>query len=489
MAFPALGVSGTRSRSAGRYRWVVVWLSIGCAMALLLLANAVRDYAFVSRILAIQQVRHQMTQIAAEVEQRLRRNDIKEGILQSALAGSPRGEESINLRNTDGVLLEHLGRDFPHTEFSREEEHNAFSRREALFRTLPTSSGDVVVEVFPMRPGRRPVAAPSGPATADSRLLLLEIAMPLKDADAAVLTPIRRNLIINLAAGLSLLTTVLLAGAGLRSYVQGRRLEEQMEIARQVQSRLLPKSTLKLPGHQLSTEYKPSEEVGGDFYDVFPIQENGFAVLIGDVSGKGIPAALLMGVIHGVARTALWQREAANHEEASMRLNRLLCEHASGNRFASLFWCVYDQPLHSLRYVNAGHCPPILIGRRDGKLLTRRLDKGGPVLGLLPHALYEATTVEVASGDLLVMYSDGLTEATNAEGEEYGEDRLAALLHSHADESPAQIREAVLSSFASFASANETQDDLTFAIIRFGTEALHPLSESAPLYDTSSVVS
>ena len=166
-----------------------------------------------------------------------------------------------------------------------------------------------------------------------------------------------------------------------------------MEIARQVQSKLLPNPALQLSGVKISTEYKPSEQVGGDFYDAFSNETTGTAVVMGDVSGKGIPAALLMGVIHGAVRTAMWQSAAAAHEEESQKLNRLLCEHASGNQFASMFWCVYDEPLNSLRYVNAGHCPPLLLRNRGGKLVTTRLDKGGPVLGLLLDATYEAATV------------------------------------------------------------------------------------------------
>jgi hypothetical protein len=466
MRFLRLAFTGTDSRSAGRYRWVIVWLSIGSAIAFLLLANAVRDYVFVSRVLATQQVRRQMTQLVAQVEQQLRRNDLAPDTLERALAGASRGEEAINLRSSEGVLLEHLGSSFPESPFSLDEVHNAFMRREQLYRTLSTPAGDLVAEAFPLRGSRIPAAFSGSPAT-EPRPLILEVALPLKDADAAVLKPIRRNLVINLAAALSLLATVLLAGSGLRSYARGRRLEEQIEIARQVQSRLLPNSTLQLPGVQISTEYKPSEVVGGDFYDVFSNEANGIAVIVGDVSGKGIPAALLMGVIHGAVRTALWQSAAESHEEESKKLNRLLCDHASGDRFASMFWCVYDQPLRSLRYVNAGHCPPFLIGKRDGKLRTTRLDKGGPVLGLLPDASYQATTVKISADDLLVVYSDGLVEAVNAAGGEYGEERLATLLHAHAEEQPQQLRQSLMSSLASFVSAKAARDDLTFAIIRF----------------------
>lgn len=297
--------------------------------------------------------------------------------------------------------------------------------------------------------------------------MILEIALPLKDADSAVLQSIRRNLFINLAAALSLLATALLTAFGLRAYVKGQRLEEQIEIARQVQVRLLPHASLELPGVQIAMEYKPSEQIGGDFYDAFVTDTNGIAVLIGDVSGKGIPAALLMGVIHGAVRSAAWQTSAASHEAESRKLNRLLCEHSSGNRFASMFWCVYDQPLHSLRYINAGHCPPFLISRRDGTLTTSRLDRGGPVLGLLPQAQYEATTVAIAPGDLLVMYSDGLVEATNTAGQEFGDERVLEILHRHFDQTPFQIRDALMSSLTAFASIAVPHDDLTFAVIRF----------------------
>lgn len=472
-------------RPAGRYRWVIVWLSIGCVIAILLLANAVRDYMFVSRLLATQQVRHQMAQIAAQVEQQLRRGVSTSNTLQDTFGGKPPEGAFINLRAPDGTLIEHVGGSFPASWFSLEEEHDAFSRRQQLFRTLSTQNGDLVTEVFPLHPARRPMAAPAGSLAADPpRPLLLEIAQPLKDADTSVLAPIRRNLVINLAAALSLLATVVLAGLGLRSYVRGKRLEEQMEFARQVQSRLLPSPALQLPGIQISTEYRPSERVGGDFYDAFTNGKNGMAVVIGDVSGKGIPAALLMGVIHGAVRTGLWQSAAAVHREASQALNRLLCEHAGRNQFASMFWCVYDEPLSCLRYVNAGHCPPFLISRQEGKLLITRLEKGGPVLGLLPAAEYETTAIQVSPGDLLVMFSDGLVEATSEKGEEYGDERLATLLHGHADETPGQLRESIIRSLASFASASDPQDDLTFAIIRFGTEVFEPHPEPVALFSS-----
>ncbi len=460
-------VNTSSSQAAGRYGWVLVWFSIGCVIALILAVNAVRDYVFVSRLLATQQIRHQMTQIAAQVEQDFRSHDDPGDTLQSALASTSLQAESINLRSPEGDLLAHRGSEFPGAAFSLEEEHAAFSRRQPLFRTINTPSGELVVEVFPLHPRRPPAASTAVSGQTGPRLLLLEVAVPLRDADASVLTPIRRNLAINLAAALSSLATILLGAIGFRSYVRGKRLEEQIEIARQVQSRLLPKTSLELPGVHISTEYKPSEQVGGDFYDAFSNERGALAFLIGDVAGKGIPAALLMGVIHGAVRTATWQGAALGHEIESMKLNRLLCEHASDNRFASMFWCVYEESRQTLRYVNAGHCPPFLIGERDGKLLTKRLERGGPVLGLLPEAPYESATIEVFPGDLLVMYSDGVVEATDAKGEEYGDDRLGSLLERAFHETPASLRQHLIASLDTFVSTTMPQDDLTFAIIRF----------------------
>ena len=167
---------------------------------------------------------------------------------------------------------------------------------------------------------------------------------------------------------------------------------------------------------------------------------------MGDVSGKGVPAALLMGVIHGVVRAGWWSESSSHHERESGQLNRFLCERSSGDRFASMFWCYYDPIARLLRYVNCGHCPPLLARKKNGELGVDRLEVGGPVLGMLPAADYEQTSLELSPWDLLVMYSDGLVEATNSRGEEYGEKRLRELLTNSAEKSPAEIRQVILAS-------------------------------------------
>jgi len=294
--------------------------------------------------------------------------------------------------------------------------------------------------------------------------------MPLSGVDPAVFWPIRRNLFINCSGALALLVTVAIAGLGFRSYAHGKYLDEQLEIARQVQSELLPPLTEKYAGVQLSTEYTPAEQVGGDFYDVFGLKDERLALVMGDVSGKGVPAALLMGVIHGAVRSSLWSESSAQQESESRQLNRLLCERSAGERYASMFWSYYDPRLHSLSYVNAGHCAPLLARKSKSsgnKIEISRLHVGGPVLGVLPDARYEQATLEVSSGNLLVMFSDGLVEATNSTGEEYGEGHLRELLAVVIEKSADEIRRAILASLASFAGGEGLRDDLTILVAKF----------------------
>ncbi len=456
----------SKTRSAGTYRWVTAWLFLSAVIALLLLANSIRDYRFVSRLIATEQVRHQMSQHAAALERQLRRDPLTRGSAVNSLIEAGGNPAWIQLRGPDGKVLEHAGGAAQQL-FSEDEEHSHARNHEPLYRVVATAAGDVVVEVFAIRAPAAPIPAnppaQSGPPTP----MMLEIATPLSSVDQSNFWPIRRNLLINCSGALALLVTVVVAGLGFRSYAHGKHLEEQLEIARQVQSELLPPLTEKYVGVQLATEYTPAEQVGGDFYDVFRRKDDGIALVMGDVSGKGVPAALLMGVIHGAVRSSLWSESPSRHESESQQLNRLLCERASGERYASMFWCYHDPIAHSLSYVNAGHCPPLLARKGGSEVEISRLHVGGPVLGVLPDARYEQAQLDISPGDLLVMYSDGLVEATNSRGEEYGEDRLRELLPSVNEKSAEDIRRAILASLAAFADGAELRDDLTIVVAQF----------------------
>ena len=207
--------------------------------------------------------------------------------------------------------------------------------------------------------------------------------------------------------------------------------------------------------------------MSGDFYDAFLAADGRVAMVLGDVSGKGVPAALVMGVIHGAVRSSAWPESTAGHERESGRLNRLLCEKSEGARYASMFWCYYEPGTRRLRYVNAGHCPALLVGRRAGETTVAGLEVGGPVLGLLDDARYEQARCEVCPGDVLVVYSDGLVEATGPGGEEYGESRLRDCLASAAACDPAEIRDAILASARAFVGTAVPRDDVTLLVARF----------------------
>jgi hypothetical protein len=454
---------------------VTAWLIAGAALALLLLANSIRDYLFVWRLLAVQQVRQELSQQMVALEQKFRRpstpNPPPVELLAEAMDGASDEPLWVELRRPDGTVLARRGSTGERS-FSSEEESAHFRNRQTLFRTVPTAGGEAVVEAFPLYSSGLaahllPRSQGSAPSVPRRSLVVVEIAAPLAVRDASVIWPIRRNLAINCSGALALLATVVIAGLGFRSYARGRRLELQVEIARQVQSELLPSRTEACEPVRLATVYRPAEQVSGDFYDVFRAGDGRIAMVMGDVSGKGVPAALVMGVIHGAVRSSAWSESTSAHERESAQLNLLLCEKGSASRYASMFWCYYEPLTRRLGYVNAGHHPPLLVGERGHGIEVVRLDAGGPVLGLLPQARYEQARCDVRPGDTLVLYSDGLIEATNPAGEEYGERRLREFLATAEAGTPDDIRDAILASASPFLVTAPPRDDLTLVVAKF----------------------
>jgi len=167
-------------------------------------------------------------------------------------------------------------------------------------------------------------------------------------------------------------------------------------------------------------------------------------------------------------RSTAWAESTADHERESGKINRLLCEKADGARYASMFWCYYEAAERRLCYVNAGHCPALLVGERDHGVAIARLEVGGPVLGVLPAARYEQARCEVRAGDLLVLYSDGLIEATGPAGEEYGESRLSECLARAGAGSPEDVRAAILASAAAYLGPSIPRDDVTLVVAKLG---------------------
>jgi hypothetical protein len=330
-------------------------------------------------------------------------------------------------------------------------------KHESVAPLVDTSEGKAFVAMLPFRMPR-PARPPQGNRRAAA--YLIELAIPFKAVTGAF-DGLRKNLIVGMIASLALLIAVAVIGLRTPQYLRGKYLEGELLLAKRVQRDLQPKP------HSLSAEVEfaasaiAADHVGGDFYDIFEAAPGKTAIVLGDVSGKGVSAALLVSVLQGAIRSSTSSR----HESACDRINRMLCELTARARFATLFWGLFDAESGTLRYVNAGHGAPILI--RHGQNRIERLDQGGPVLGLLPSARYSAGSVKIEAADTLILYSDGVNEAANENEEEFGEDRVKEMISHSEGATPAELCDKIMSRVAAFASSGPTPDDRTLMVVRF----------------------
>jgi phosphoserine phosphatase RsbU/P len=243
--------------------------------------------------------------------------------------------------------------------------------------------------------------------------------------------------------------------------IEKKRLEGQLEVARQVQLELLPPRDPELAGYDISAYNFPTEEVSGDYYDWVRIYEDEIGVVIADVAGKGVPAAILMAFLRASLRAATLIGYAPNVSMA--RVNYLLWESIERNQFVTAFHAVLDASNKTLSYSNAGHNPPILINA-NGE--THFIEYGEQPLGMFPETRYHQYHMLLEPGDVLVLYTDGATEAANPEGVEFGRDRLARAVKENyerpAREMIASLEMAVLE-WTAYAGAT---DDVTFFVIK-----------------------
>jgi phosphoserine phosphatase RsbU/P len=247
-----------------------------------------------------------------------------------------------------------------------------------------------------------------------------------------------------------------------RHYLRGRYLETELELARRVQNDLRPKGHAISPHIEFGASAAAADHVGGDFYDIFELESGKIGIVVGDVSGKGVPTALLVSVLQGAIRSST----ASRHEFACERIDQMLCERTANERFATLFWAVFDPAAGSLRYVNAGHGPPIVVQADRNRI--ERLTDGGPVLGCLLNARYSAGEIQISNQDTLVIYTDGVSEAANQNGEEFGDERLVEILLKHCEFTPDSLCRRIENQVTAFAGPQATtDDDRTLLIVRF----------------------
>lgn len=243
-------------------------------------------------------------------------------------------------------------------------------------------------------------------------------------------------------------------------------IRKEMEIAQQVQQFLFPNQLPRESGLQVEASYMPHHSVGGDYYDFIRLTVNHFLICVADVSGKGVPAAILMSNFQAALRTIV--RQTMNLGEIISELNYQVMQSANGENFITFFVAIYDQEQHNLHYVNAGHIPPVLISANKEIHL---LEKGSVMLGSF-HPLPFLNVGELTDVDdfTLFAYTDGLTETFNHQEEEYGLERLQQFLQKHSDLELQDIHRALFKELDDFSKGDEHHDDVTFLSLMVNTK-------------------
>ena len=247
-----------------------------------------------------------------------------------------------------------------------------------------------------------------------------------------------------------------------REAIEKQRLEDELAIAREIQQGLLPATLANIPGFETAAINITSKQVGGDYYDVVPIKDNQYILAIGDVSGKGTPAALLMANVQASLRA--FAPMGLSLSDATARINDLTSSNTGQDKFITFFWGSLHSDTREFRYVNAGHNPPFLL-RANGEI--ERLEVGGIILGLMKTITpYQEGSVTLVPGDVIVMFTDGVSEAMNAHEEDFTEDRLEQVLRNVRSLSPAKIIEEIQLALELHTQGTPQSDDITMLVLR-----------------------
>ena len=242
-----------------------------------------------------------------------------------------------------------------------------------------------------------------------------------------------------------------------------RVLRSDLEDAKEVHKAFFPQENLSIPGLACETFNKPARGIGGDYYDFFPVQGGRWGIAIGDVSGKGIGAALLMASLQASLRAQAMH----NHSDLSNLIadvDRLVLAASPKHLYASLFYSEYDPATHVLSYVNAGHNAPLILRWKDSRCDVFHLGSSGTALGLLKGSQFTSSTFQLEKADVFVAYTDGITESENQSGELWGQERLETLLRACRDDTQAQIVDRILDEILAFGKDCSQKDDMTLVV-------------------------
>lgn len=234
--------------------------------------------------------------------------------------------------------------------------------------------------------------------------------------------------------------------------------EQELERAREIQQSLMPKEIPQLAGYEVAGAWRPARTVGGDYYDVFKLDERRLGICIADVVGKGVSAALLMANVQAAVRA--FAGSAASPAQLCAKVNSLLCENLATGKYVTFLYAVLDGATGRLAYCNAGHINPIVVSRGA----VRSLDSSGAVLGVFPAWQFEDAAVELSAGDRVLLVTDGITEASDADDREFGEEKLAAAAQALKGRSATEMNRELLDEVSAFCAAH-FRDDATLLVI------------------------
>jgi len=240
-----------------------------------------------------------------------------------------------------------------------------------------------------------------------------------------------------------------------------RRMEQELSVAREIQRTLLPSRLPEDGWFRASGSSQACFQVGGDYYDVMELSDSLWGTVLADVSGKGVYAALLTSLLQGAFFAT------AGHEsqlsDIMTRVNRYVCERSQTRNYATVFYCTVDRQ-GVTRWINAGHCPPLVV-RSSGKIET--LPASGCPVGLFPMAPFSQEETRLEPGDKLVIYSDGVTEAENGAGQQFGEEALTALVKKHTRDTALQLHQTIIEEVAAFTAGAPQSDDVTLVVLEY----------------------
>jgi phosphoserine phosphatase RsbU/P len=237
------------------------------------------------------------------------------------------------------------------------------------------------------------------------------------------------------------------------------KLQQELSESQEIQEALLPKDLPHIDGIEIAVAWQPARAVGGDYFDVLKFDDRHSAICIADAAGKGMPAALLMSNAQAVLKS--FASAGVSPNELCAQVNSVMCHNMVPHRFISCFYGLLDTQTRKLSYSNAGHCPPMLV--RRGTCV--RMKEGGPVLGVFPDRHYLQGEIELSSGDTLVFFTDGVTEARDALGDEFGEERLQEMLTLGGEFSARELRDLIMAAVGEF-SDGPVEDDATLMVLK-----------------------